>query len=59
MIIQFHTPKGIVEIDSDKATNSELAQLGMTKVDLQKLIPRDLIAEIDTLKAQIKVLESK
>lgn len=50
MIIQFHTPQGIVNINSDIVTDEELAALNITREDLTKLLPRDLAAEIDEIK---------
>lgn len=50
-IIQLHTPKGIVDIDSDIVTDVQLAALGITRTHLEELIPHDLGKEIDALKA--------
>lgn len=49
MIIQFHTPKGIVEVDTETVTDAGLAKLNITREDLQELVLRDLTAEFDTL----------
>ena len=59
MIIQFHTPKGIVEIDSDTVTDAELSKLGVTREAMNKLIPRNLSVEIDDLKVRVEKLEKK
>jgi len=59
MIIQFHTPKGIVKVNTDTVTNEKLATLGITREVLNNQIPRDLFAEIDNLEARIKKLEEK
>lgn len=53
MIIQLHTPKGIVEIDTDKATDAKLLQLGVKRENLPKP-PRDLAAEIDDIKVNLR-----
>jgi len=63
-IIQFHTPQGIVEVDSETATDEELAELNITRDALNDLIPsapshRDLAAEIDELKVEIEELKKK
>ncbi|GAH94173.1 unnamed protein product, partial [marine sediment metagenome] len=34
MIIQFHTPTGIVEVDTETVTDSDLAALGLSRADL-------------------------
>ena len=57
MIIQFHTPKGIIHIDSDTVTDSTLAIVGVTREALNKLIPKDILAELDNLKARLEKLE--
>ena len=54
MIIQFHTPKGIVEVDSDTVTDAQLAKLKVTRAALKELIPSDPLTEIDDLKAKLK-----
>lgn len=62
MIIQFHTPKGIVRVDSDTVTDKELAALNVTRQALNELVsqqPRDYKAEIDDLKRRIKKLEKE
>lgn len=62
MIIQFHTPKGIVVVDTDTITDAKLAKIGMDRRKLDDFLaeqPRDLVAEIDGLKERIKELEKK
>ncbi len=54
MIVELHTPKGIIKIDSDTVTNSELAALKMTRADLNEMIPRDIPKELDDLKSKLK-----
>ncbi|KKN72607.1 hypothetical protein LCGC14_0408490 [marine sediment metagenome] len=54
MIIQFHTPKGIVTIDSDTVTDKELTTLKVTRAALEELIPRDLAPEFDNLKVELR-----
>lgn len=49
-IIQFHTPQGIIEVDTDTVTDAELASLYITREAMMEVIPRDLQAEIDELK---------
>ncbi len=54
MIIQFHTPAGVVEIDTETVTDNELALINMTREEFNMFLasqPRDLLAEIDELKA--------
>ncbi len=53
MIIQFHTPKGIVEVDSETVTDKELLELNVSRVELNKLVSRDAFAEIDELRVRI------
>ncbi len=38
MIIQFHTPKGIVNIDSETVTDEQLAELNITRADLDEAL---------------------
>jgi len=58
MIITLHTPKGIINIDSDIVTDSKLQSLGLDRDNLKDMIPRDLAAEIDELKAgQVEINE--
>ena len=59
MIIQFHTPNGVVEVDSETATNTELATLGMYREDLEELMPRDLAAKIDGMNDRLLAVEEK
>ena len=59
MIIELHTPKGIIDADTETVSDAELAELNMTREDLNRLIPRDILAEIDDLKARIEKLEKK
>ncbi len=59
MLIQLHTPKGIVEVDSATVTDAALAKLNVTRQALNKLIPRDLEAEIADLKVRIAKLETR
>lgn len=54
MIITLHTPQGIVNIDSDKVTDSELAELDMTREKLNAILPRDIPKELDALKTELK-----
>lgn len=58
MIITFHTPKGIFEVNTDTVTDTELARLdGMNREKLNKFLaeqPRDLVAEMDELKAMLE-----
>lgn len=61
MIIDFHTPKGIIRVNSDFITNEELGELSITRNELDKIIadqPRALGAEIDDLKSRMATLES-
>ncbi|KKM98164.1 hypothetical protein LCGC14_1160750 [marine sediment metagenome] len=54
MIIQFHTPGGVVEIDTETATDNELVLINMTREEFNMFLasqPRNLLAEIDELKA--------
>lgn len=57
MIVQFHTPKGIVNVDPLTVTDTQLAVLNIDRKALAKLIPRDLAAELDDLKARVEKLE--
>lgn len=57
MIIQFHTPGGIVEVNTKTVTDYQLSKLSVTREALDELIPRDLEAEIDELKVKIEKLE--
>ncbi|KKN26611.1 hypothetical protein LCGC14_0873040 [marine sediment metagenome] len=62
MIIQFHTPKGIVPIDSDTVTDAELAGINMGRQKLDAYLsemPRDLAAEITSLKVEADGLRTK
>lgn len=54
MIIQLHTPKGIVEVDTETVSNQQLASLKISRATLMELTPRDLPAEIDGLKVELK-----
>lgn len=54
MIIQFHTPKGIVNIDSDTVADKKLSELNVTREALNNLLPRDLSAEIDEIKVALR-----
>ena len=54
MIIQFHTPDGVVDIDTEEVTDTELSLINMTREEFDMFLsnqPRDLLAEIDELKA--------
>lgn len=42
MIIQFHTPAGIVQVDTETVTDGELAALGITRSQLNEQF--DLLA---------------
>ena len=62
MIIQFHTPKGIVEVNGETITDKELATFNVTREAFTELVSksgRDLVAEIDDLKARLEKLEVK
>lgn len=56
-IIQFHTPQGIIPMDSDTVTDKELASLHITREVVNELIPRGLATEVDELKAEIAKLK--
>lgn len=53
MKIECHTPKGIIKVDSDNVTDSELAHLGMVRKDLDKIISRDALKELDALQSTL------
>ncbi len=57
MIVQLHTKNGVINIDSGKVTDVELADLKMTRQDLNDMMPRDLRTEIDELDLRLKKLE--
>lgn len=57
MIIQLHTPKGIIEIDSETATDEKLTELHLTRETLNGLISRDMANEVDKLTARVEQLE--
>jgi len=59
MIVQFHTPNGIVEVDSENVTAEELAKLGISREDVKASIPRNILTEIDELKAIQNELKAK
>jgi len=59
MIIQLHTPKGIVRIDTDTVTDAELAALSISRETLPEMMPRDLGKELDMLKARVETLVKK
>ena len=54
MEIQLHTPKGIVEIDPDNVTDSQLAKLKTSREALAELIVRNPLAELDDLRVELK-----
>lgn len=54
MRIQFHTPKGIINVDTDTVSDEELVELKITREELNDLIPRDLTKELDDLKIKLK-----
>ena len=61
MIIQFHTPKGIVLVDSDTVTDKELAAINLDRQKLDECLsyqPRDLEGEVDNLRSRIVELET-
>ena len=61
MIIQFHTPTGIVKVDSDTVTDAKLAEISMDRQKLNAFLsiqPRDMTAEMDDLKRRLAELES-
>jgi len=53
MVIQLHTPEGIIEIDSETVTDEKLTELHLTREALNELIPRNLVTEVDEIKAKI------
>ena len=57
MIIQLHTPKGIVEIDTATVSDTKLAELSTGRELINAMIPRDLAAEIDELKTAVGKLD--
>ena len=62
MIIQFHTPKGIVEIDSEKVTDAELAKINMDRQKLNDFLvrqPKELATKIDEIKTRLEQAEIK
>lgn len=54
--IQFHTPEGIVTVDTERVTDEELNLLRITREHLAiaKVAQRDLVAELDDLKRQLQ-----
>jgi len=61
MVIEFHTPKGIIPVDSDTITDAELAELNVTRGAFDELMShqRDFGSEIDQNKEDIKRLKEK
>lgn len=59
MIIQLHTPAGIVIVDSDTVADQELADLNVTRANLEASLPQDLAQEITELKADIVAIKTK
>jgi len=57
MIIQLHTPKGLVLLDTDNVTDKQLQELNLTRENLAELIPCDYGAELKALEKRIKLLE--
>ena len=57
MIIQLHTPKGIVEVDTELVADKSLAKLNISRANLAALIPRDLYSELDAIKSKVEKLE--
>ncbi len=57
MIIQLFTPKGDVIVDTQNVSEKTLISLGVTRDDLLKFTPRDILAELDELKTRITTLE--
>ncbi len=60
MIIQFHTPKGIVDIDSKTVTDEKLAEINITRDDLNFHLAscnRDVLKELDAFETRLKKLE--
>ncbi len=56
MIVQFHTPEGIVDIDSDTVSDADLAGVGLDRQKFNAYLaeqPRDLAAEIDVINQTI------
>lgn len=49
MIIQYHTPEGIVEIDTITVTDQQLVELGLTKDDLPEPPCSTHISTIDAI----------
>jgi len=62
MLLTFHTPEGVFQVDTETVTDGELTQIGMTRARLQEVMewaPRDFTAELDNLKARVEKLEKK
>lgn len=57
MKVQFYRPTGMVEIDPEKVTDSELVSLKLTRATLDQFKTRDILAEIDQLKADVAILK--
>ena len=58
MIVQFHTPQGIVQVDTSTVTDAKLAEINMDRQGLNYFLssqPRDLVKEIDKLNAKLKL----
>ena len=62
VITTIHTPSGVFSFDIATVTDAELQSMGITRGGILLLQPppaRNLLAEIDALKARIVVLETK
>jgi len=59
MIITFHTPKGIVQIDSNTATDEQLASIPATREAVAEIVggERDLASELDALKSEVEAVK--
>ena len=59
MLIQLHTPNGIVKIDSNTITDSELVALRITREVVKELVTRDLAAEVDALGVEMEEMKKE
>ena len=50
MILQLHRATGVTQIESDTATDAQLATVGLSREELLDMVPRDLAKEIDQIK---------
>ena len=53
--LTLHTPKGIIKINPETATDQEIAALGVTRARLLEAAQanRNILYELDTLKARV------